>query len=279
MTRHVFTPLATLAIATLLSISGAYAAGLDGLRAHRAVYDLALDKASERSGITGMNGRIVYEMKGSVCEGFAVRFRFLTTVQTPRKSFTTDQRSTTFESGDGLDFSFVTQSFLNGQLERELRGSAERKAQSVDVTISKPNELSIRLDGAIFMTAHIGKLIEAAKNEDTIFAQRVFDGSDNGDKLVDTTAIIGKSKPNYAQQDGETPEIAQTFEDEPGWPMSVSYFDTDDNTQTGEKTPIYQVSFILHESGVSRRLKMQYEDYSLNGALTGFEYLESKPCD
>ena len=37
-------------------------AGLDGLLPHRAVYDLSLIKASDRSGITGMNGRIVYEV-------------------------------------------------------------------------------------------------------------------------------------------------------------------------------------------------------------------------
>jgi hypothetical protein len=35
------------------------------LAPHRAVYDVALKDASDRSGITGMNGRIVYEFQGS----------------------------------------------------------------------------------------------------------------------------------------------------------------------------------------------------------------------
>ena len=46
--------------------------------AHRAVYDLALDKASDRSGIIGLRGRMVYEFNGSPCEGYTVNFRFVT---------------------------------------------------------------------------------------------------------------------------------------------------------------------------------------------------------
>lgn len=259
-------------------VSQAQAAAIDNLRPHRAVYDLTLNEASERSGITGMNGRIVYEMTGSVCEGFAVRFRFLTNVSTARKSFTTDQRSTTFESGDGVDFNFVTQSYLNGQLEQELRGTAERLPNAVNVSISKPEALDLKLDPAIFMTAHIAKLIEAAQARETIVTAKVFDGSEDGDALVDTTAIIGKIKPDVAALDGEPAEVAETFRGEAGWPMSVSYFSTKESANQGERLPTYQVSFVLHESGVSRELKMQYEDYSMRGDLTKIEYLPSKPC-
>ena len=36
---------------------------------HRAVYDLSLEQASDRSGINGITGRMVYEFAGSSCEG------------------------------------------------------------------------------------------------------------------------------------------------------------------------------------------------------------------
>ena len=58
----------------------AFAAQL--LAPHRAVYDLALDKASDRSGITGITGRMVYEFNGSACEGYTVTFRFVTRIDT-----------------------------------------------------------------------------------------------------------------------------------------------------------------------------------------------------
>ena len=41
-----------------------------------------LDKASDRSGITGISGRMVYEFNGSACEGYTVKFRFVTQIDT-----------------------------------------------------------------------------------------------------------------------------------------------------------------------------------------------------
>ena len=52
---------------------------------HRAVYDLSLDKASDRSGITGLSGRMVYEFNGSPCEGYTVKFRFVTQIDDRRE--------------------------------------------------------------------------------------------------------------------------------------------------------------------------------------------------
>jgi len=260
-------------------ITTTYAAGIDGLLPHRAVYDLSLIKASDRSGITGMNGRIVYEMTGSKCDGFSVRFRFLTEVQTARKSFTNDQRTTSFEGGDGRSFSFVNQSYLNGQLEQELRGRANRDAEKISVKITKPAPANVVLDDAIFMTEHMGVLIDAAQEQQSIVAAKLFDGSDKGDELVDTTAIIGKKRPEVIQIEGEPDKVSQMFKDQSAWPISVSYFSTAPSAEQGEKLPVYQVSFIMHESGVSRSLKMLYDDYSLKGDLKQIEYLNKTICE
>ncbi len=257
----------------------AHASALEKLRAHRAVYDLSLKEASDRSGITGMNGRIVYEMQGSVCEGFTVRFRFLTRVQSARKTFTNDQRSSTFESGDGNEFSFVTQSFLNGQQEQDLRGRASKKDDKIKITISKPDEREVELDTAMYMTAHIAKLLDAAAAEQTIVQAKVFDGSDEGDKLVDTTAVIGRAKPSLEGLKGEPEELVKSLSKEEAWPMSVSYFSTGEEANAGERLPSYQVSFYLHASGVSRDLKMQYPDYALSGQLKELEYLPVSKCE
>lgn len=255
------------------------AAAIDKLRPHRAVYDLSMVEASDRSGITGMNGRIVYEMKGSVCEGFAVQFRFLTNVSTSRKGFTTDQRSTTYESGDGKDFNFVTQSYLNGQLEQEVRGSADNSAGSVNVSLSKPEKQDVKLDEAIFMTQHIAAILDKAQAEESILSQSVFDGSDKGNELVDTTAIIGKAKESVSDLRGEPDEVITAFAQEKSWPVSVSYFSTAESANAGERLPVYQVSFLLQESGVSRDLMMRYDDYSLRGELKNIEFLPQKKCN
>ena len=262
-----------------LCSTAANASATDGLLPHRAVYDLSMIKSSERSGITGMKGRIVYEMTGSKCEGFAVRFRFLTQVQTARKSFTNDQRTASFESADGKSFSFVNKSYLNGQLERELRGQAERDGGLTKVEITKPESSSFELGESVFMTGHVAMLVEAAKAEQTIVTAKVFDGSDAGDELVDTTAIIGRERNKSKKIEGEPEEVSSRFEGNSAWPVSVSYFSTAASQTQGERLPIYQVSFIMHENGVSRDLKMQYEDYSLKGDLKEIEFLKADPCN
>ena len=280
-------PIRSNTIPTLLALIAVYflattitnAAGTDFLKPHRAVYDLSLREASNRSGIIGMNGRIVYEITGSKCDGYSVRFRFLTQVQTSRKSFTNDQRTTSYESGDGSMFTFVNQSYLNGQLEQDLRGKAQRMDTKTAVEITKPEESNINLGPSIFMTEHIGKLIEAAHNDQTIVTAKVFDASDNGDELVDTTAIIGKKKDEIVNMKGETDSVSSQFRGEAGWPVSVSYFSTSGIGQQGEKMPIYQVSFLMHESGVSRNLEMQYEDYGLKGDLKDIKYLKADKCE
>ena len=80
-----------------LGIPVAHAAGPSGLIAHRAVYDLELKDASDRSGISGMVGRMVYEFEGSDCAGFTTNFRFVTKIDTGDSTRVSDQQTTTFE--------------------------------------------------------------------------------------------------------------------------------------------------------------------------------------
>src|SRR3546814_8252693 len=70
------------------ALAGAESAG--ALVPHRAVYDLRLKDASERSGIDGMNGRMVYEFTGSACTGFTTNFRFVTRINSGEASRLTE---------------------------------------------------------------------------------------------------------------------------------------------------------------------------------------------
>lgn len=265
-----------LALAVL--VTPVLAKGTDKLRPHRAVYDLYLKKASDRSGIAAMKGRIVYEMTGSRCEGFATRFRFLTDVRTRTKSFTNDQRTTSFESADGKTFNFITKSYLNGQLEQDLRGEAKATASATKVRITKPQEQDLELDEALFMTQHIGAIIDAARRGETFFTSKVFDGSDGGDEVVDTTAVIGKPKGDVTAIGGEEEEIGKGFSGETAWPVTVSYFSTSGTANQSERLPSYSVSFLMHETGVSRSLTMSYPEYSLKADLKEIEYLPESEC-
>ena len=48
------------------------------LVAHRAIYEMTLDDARSASGITGIDGRMVFEFTGSECDGYSLNMRMVT---------------------------------------------------------------------------------------------------------------------------------------------------------------------------------------------------------
>ncbi|MEO3385921.1 cell envelope integrity EipB family protein [Mesorhizobium sp. CAU 1741] len=236
-------------------------ASANSLLPHRAVYDLALDDASDRSGITGISGRMVYEFNGSSCEGYTVTFRFVTQIQTSDVARLTDQQTTTFEGGDGETFSFVTRSFVDDQLSKELRGNARLEPDETLVDIEEPERQEISLEATQFPTQHLLELLDKARAGETFYETTLFDGSEDADKVMTTSVVIGRPSTPTAN-DAEAEAIGPLKQDR-YWPVDVAYFDL----TTGEETPTYRISFKLHENGVTRDLVMDYGDFSMSGTL------------
>ena len=116
-----------------LGASAAHAAGPSGLIAHRAVYGLELKDASDRSGISGMVGRMVYEFEGSDCTGFTTNFRFVTKIDTGDSTRVSDQQTTTFEDLGKRLFRFETKSYTDSHRRHRVdcRGAARRDHQAL----------------------------------------------------------------------------------------------------------------------------------------------------
>lgn len=268
-----------LSLAVSLLASSTALAALKEFRPHRAVYDLSLAETSDRANIRSVRGRIVYELTGSACEGYAARYRYKTNVDVGRRILDNDQQSTVFESADGDRFDFATRYFLNGQEEQNLRGTALKGEEGLMINIAKPAEREVSLEPAIFMNEHMAKIIAAAKAGETIVTATVYDGSDQGDELLDTTAIIGKARPGGQAFEDEGDGVADKYATLPGWPVTISYFNRSEPDNAGEKLPTYRVSFLMHPDGVSRNLTMSYEDYSLKGDLKELEFLPQDACE
>ncbi len=256
----------------------ALAGVIDRLVPHRAIYDVRLDNASDRSGIKAMDGRIAYQITGSACEGFAISFRFVSRVSTRSKTFVSDQRTTTFEDADGKSFRFLTRSYLNEKLEKELRGYASTKDSGVKVELSKPDKKQFELSPAMFTNTHMIKVIEAAINQQTLLTADVYDGSEDGNEIMSTNTIIGKSRSGISSDDDENGVAGPIVGKNSYWPVSISYFDQKAAGE-GESLPLYQVSFLLYENGISRALKMNYADYTLKGTLSNLELLPVSSCN
>lgn len=264
-------------VAGVLAAQDTQAAGFETLRPHRAAYDLALEEATERSGIKAMNGRIVYEITGNECQGLTVRYRFVTNITTADRSYQTDQQTATFESGNGDEFTFLTKTFVNRQPEKVVKGTARRTADGVAVELQDPVEQKLELPKATFISTHMIDLLRAAQEGEQFLRRDVFDGSDEADEVVSTSAVIGRGSDENAPVDGESEEAVALLDGQTAWPLNISYFDKNVSSAS-ESLPVYETSFLLYENGVSRHLVMRYSDYTLTGELTSLELLDPEPC-
>jgi hypothetical protein len=252
--------------------------GPNKLVAHRAIYEMTLDDARSASGITGIDGRMVFEFTGSECDGYSLNMRMVTQMtDTQGQTNLTDLRSSTWEQGDGQKFRFQSAQYLNDKLGDVTMGRAvrERPNEAVKVKLSQPAAAELDLSGPLlFPTQHSLALIDAARAGQAIFQARVYDGSEKGRKVYDTTAFIGTEVKPGADANLEPAAKDKSLGELPSWPVSIGYFEA----KGGDLTPSYQIDFRLYENGVSRDLLIDYGDFSIHGTLTSLEYLKATEC-
>jgi len=264
--------LAVLAPALLLSLPAD--AAMTTITPHRAIYDLELDRTRENSGTADIKGRLVFESTGTVCDGFTVNTRFVTQVISPRGSLVNDLRSATWEAGDGSSYRFITKNYLNKNLADETDGTASRDDSDVTVALKAPEEGEFVLgSGVLFPSQHMHRILAAAEAGETIVSADVYDGSDTGRKTYTTTTVIGARRDPAHEQGKVGDDVLGSLA---SWPITVGYFDVE-----GEEpdTPAYEFSYDLFENGVSRRIVLDYGDFTLTGDLSGIEFFATEPCE
>lgn len=261
-------------IATGMTAATANAAIASGLAPHRAVYDIELKEASERSGIEGLRGRLVYEFNGSECTGYTTNFRFVNRIDTGEQVRVTDQQSVMFEDLKTGTFDFETKSFTDDELDKDVSGSALEEKDGVKIELTEPARRTVEMASSHFPAEHMLEIIERARKGKAIYETRIFDGSEDGDRSYLTTIIVGSSQP-MTQADPESAVVGDLAK-ATSWPVSIAYFEDDG---TGDQLPIYTQSFKLYDNGVTRDLTLDYGDFVLRGRLTKLEFLGDGQCD
>ncbi len=274
--RHWITRIAALGAVSAVLAGGAARAEGAVLVPHRAVYDLSLIGAPNARGVESARGRIAFDFTGDACEGYALNYRQVTVLEGGETGTrVSDLKSATFETGDGTSFRFRSESDMQGRSARRLVGDAERRDGVLSVRIAQPKAERFTSGGdPVFPTDHMKRLIEAAQAGRTTLSLKVFDGSDDGRKVYDTLAVIGRRIEPGAGAPVEPPLRTGDFEKLPRWPVTLSYFAPD----RGEQTPIYTISFELYENGVSRDLRLDYGTFALKGELSQFELMPASAC-
>ncbi|NMG41228.1 DUF1849 family protein [Chelativorans sp. ZYF759] len=256
-------------LASFLAGGGLGPALAEELLPHRAVYDLSLHERSERSGITAISGRMVYEFNGSSCDGYTVNFRFVTEFDTEEFSRLIDEQSTTYEGPDGESFDFAMRSYLDGNLDRESRGSAVPEDGGTHVSVERPEQTEHDLGPSLFPTQHLKDLLEKIAEGRTFYETTIFDGSEAGSKVMTTTVVVGRQ----AALPATDPEhdLLAAAGDTNFWPVNIAYFDLQNGDATGEGMPTYRIAFKLNEAGITHDLIMDYGDFAIAGQLVELE--------
>lgn len=268
-----------LSLATLLLVTamGTALASGPALLSHRAVYDIGL-VAEKSKGLVAASGRIAFEFTGNECDGYALNFRQVTNLDDGEgRQKQLDMRSTTWEDGKGKHFQFNSRNLINSQTSQLADGKADRGEDGgVSISLKQPRPLKVDLPGeAIFPTEHTRRLLDAARAGQRTLIVPLFDGSDGGQKIYDTTSLIGKMIEGESAARLEPAARDAGFDTMRRWPVSISYFDSG---ASGDRVPIYVMSFDLLDNGVYSNLRFDFGDFSLNARMSQFQTLKVEEC-
>jgi hypothetical protein len=268
-------------IAAAAPASGQRAAPTIQLAPHVAVYDLKLTSSRGKRALESVRGRIVYDFSGSSCEGYALKFRQVTELDSGEgKVALSDLRTSTWEEGQAKSFRFKSENFMDEKQVTAVDGRAERGRKTVAVKLVKPGGKQLDVGTVVFPTEHMRRLIEAARAGQTLVEIAVYDGSDDGEKIYQSLAVIGRK----IEPDDKKPVDAASNQDQLAalarWPVTISYFDKKKQAdkQRTEQTPVYTITFEMYENGISRSLRLDYGDFVVDGVMTSLEVKTAKPC-
>ncbi len=250
-------------------------------RPHRAVYEVTLSRVSAGSSIAGLAGRMVYELGGNACDGYTQNLRFVTrTTNQIGEAQTNDLRTKSWESPTGDRLEFDVQNFHDKDLSEASKGVAKRNARAGEVTVSlkkpAPKQSKV-LDNPLFPMAHARAVVNAARGGKTIFSTAFYDGSETGEKVYQTTAVIGNPLAAVKSQAGSinTPPLERA-NTSPSWPIAMSYYDA--AKQSGDGRPSFEMSYRFHVNGVTSKFQIDHGDFAFKGTLSQLLFTAPAGC-
>lgn len=257
-------------------------AGITGVRfqPHRAVYDITFDHATPGSGVADMTGRMVYELTGGQCDGYAQNMRFVTRMTNQDGvDQVNDLRTTSFEDIAKHSLRFSSSQYENQKLSEASQGMAApgKGSTFTEVKLTKPAKKTVKLPSDIyFPIQHSLALMEAARAGKNVFLANLYDGSDKGEKFYETNAVIGaRSEPGQGNVPANVPN-GETLATLASWPIAIGYFEPGP-AQT-DAIPSYELSFRFFENGVSTNLYIDYGEFAIRGELKELTFLEESKC-
>jgi hypothetical protein len=242
------------------------------IASHRAAYKLSLNNAKS-SGVTELNGAMTIDWH-EACEGWTIsqRMRF-EIVDEDGQPVDNDISFSSWEAKDGLNYRFTLRTTRNGEVEEELRGSAQLDGpgKGGKAVFSEPEDQVIELPpGTIFPTEHSIQLIKKAMAGEKIFARQVFDGATLDGAMEINALLTSKLAPEKlggAKIDGDLLKG-------PSWRVRMAFFKLEE--QAAE--PEYETSMRMMDNGIGVDFIFDYKDFAIKAQLEQLEALPKPRC-
>lgn len=252
---------AALSCAISLAAVPALAADSVPLAAHRANYDLTLDKVRSDD-VADARGTMTYEMDDA-CDGWATQQRLdmhLTNRDGQDVEMVTDYA--TWESKDGLRMRFhlrqTTDTAVTEQVDGEASLDGPGKGGTIHYTMPKPKEMSLP-PGTLFPTAHTAAILTAAEDGKKFLNIPIFDGTGDNGVQQSSILILSWNPPGPAPE----PVLAKLASGR----VRIAFF----KANSGDQSPDYEVGMRYWSNGVADGLNMDFGDFVMQGKLSQFE--------
>ncbi|MEQ8388250.1 MAG: DUF1849 family protein [Alphaproteobacteria bacterium] len=241
------------------------------LAPHRASYTLEPGGARPGSDIIRADGRMWVEV-GKSCDGWLSSQR-IKMAAFPREgaAINTDTAYTSWESFDGLQFRFATQTNRDGRAAERRAGHAtlERPGGPGQVILTAPEKGTVDLSaGTVFPTRHLLEILDMAGAGKRQFSRTVFDGS-TPQGSSDTSVLVLSHIPP-----GKVPDSGLGLPDIGRWNVQIAFYDPDNRNGA----PDYEMSVRLFENGVAEAMVLDFGNFTVRASLEEFEFLPEPAC-
>lgn len=264
---------ASLLIALLVLGSASTAAAIE-LAPHRAFYELRLDQVDEGSGIAEAQGAFAVDWSRT-CDGWTVDQRLALIVQEISGATSrTEIIFSSFESLDGLTYSFTSKTTRNGQVIDEFRGQAGREhiGGVAEALYTVPEGTSRELPaGTVFPMEHLRLVLDAAARGESSLFRLFFDGPRPAESpFGSNTLILGEARGG----DQGVGSGLGAITEHPWWPVRIAFF----ASSNIEAEPDFELAANVQDNGVVREYLFDYGAFQVAGDLTRVEAGQVPAC-
>lgn len=251
------------------------------LAPYRAVYEITLEEGGRRlaqpAALMALSGRMVYELTGGPCEGYSMTQRLVTAADMVEGGrILEDLQIAGFEDPQADTFEFVSRRLIGNRLAQKQRGVATLKGDLTELTMREPQNDALTLPHKVlFPIGFQQALIKAALNGERLFSAHLFDGAEKVGAYYHTTSSIGamtRSGPATSPAQGPLATLGTMKR----WPLTIAYFQASEQSEA--MTPLYELSTVLYENGVSGSLRLVFSDYVMRARLQSLDMLPVATC-